>query len=121
MNRQEREPKLNSEPSSVSMRLVRQIDNLSRQLENRVYTPLERFMSAPISLAQTLRERHPKIATAVAVGAFVPPVLLGAGYAWVSQSLLSGASAGADVWIVECAITKFGPLLIHNQSTLSTI
>lgn len=118
MNKQENEPKPNSEPQYIGA-ASEKIDAALEKFEHfaklvwagiglidLVVPPFERFMAAPLSLAQTLREKHPKITKAVTVGVLVPPVLVGAGYGWSSQDLLFGLSAGSDVWIVECAIAK---------------
>lgn len=99
---QEDEPRLNPDPQNTGTTFER----LAEQINTRVIDPIGRFAVAPLSLAQSYRERHPKIATAIAVGVTAPPVLLGAGYAWASGSLLEGVSAGSDLWIVECVVTN---------------
>lgn len=106
MSMQESGPQFNPEPHRDIGTLINRFSELSWLLCTRVYDPIERFMFAPFSLARTYRERHPKIATAITVGAFVPPVLIGAGYGWANNELMYGLSAGSDTWIVECAIAK---------------
>ncbi|MBI2330476.1 hypothetical protein HYU94_03720 [Candidatus Daviesbacteria bacterium] len=106
MNIKEDEPRLNPVPQNTDTLFERVIEK-----GNRAIDAFTLFMIAPVSLAQSYRERHPKIAKAITVGALVPPVLLGAVYArasgsllpWESGSLLPGLSAGSDVWILECA------------------